>query len=196
MSLDLIYTTCSWLIMPAQAWLGFYPCTPTPTPTQDARLILHIDKIKETIATVRHTIDIRRQLVALSESNGFYCTTCSDRPNDPYCSTTCPLLRGSRGWCRYDETWVSLATKDVQLFEKLEADVCARAAEANKQTVWDWQAQAVVLLQRTEDTPSPRCRRPARTKIRGFNPDWSFEGHLSNGPGLEEGLAPDEVETY
>ncbi|KAH6616555.1 hypothetical protein C7974DRAFT_416682 [Boeremia exigua] len=171
-------------------WIELIPLFPHK---QTASLTSRVDTIKETLANIKPKIDVRRQLLALSETSGKYCATCGRYSAKVYCSTSCPLRRGDRGWHRYDKTWVYSASRDVQVFEKLERDVDTCGSKANKRTVEEWEVTAADLVERTEDSPQGHPIRKTKTECPGFDENWTFEGHWGKGPGIEIELAPDEV---
>lgn len=89
-----------------------------PSPKPDARLTARINKVKETLAFVKPTIDVRRHLVALGETKGKYCTLCSKYRDPSYCSPECPRL-GSGPWVqgKVVERWMRSTKRDIQLYE-------------------------------------------------------------------------------
>ena len=178
----------------AKTWLDLYPLTHVPTRKPDDYLTARVDKIKETLEFIKWKIGIRGQLVALAETNGKYCITCGRNLVVPCCGTTCPLIRAGHEWHKYDKPWVYFAKKDVELFEKLNHSVHTYGPEVDKRTVQEWEVTATDLLKRTENPPNRYHTRTMKTNFRGFDKDWTFEGHWGKGPGLEVELAPDEIE--
>lgn len=155
-------------------WLDLYPPSDLPTLERHARLTARVDKIKETLTSLQRKIDIRHHLVALSKTNGKYCTTCGCSPLERYCSRTCPLLRQvQRGWLKSDAHWVDLAKQDVDTFDALTRSIDMHGHKANKQMVLDWELSVAHLLRRTEDAETREFVR-ARTSIPGFDKDWTF----------------------
>jgi hypothetical protein len=181
------------------SWLNIYPTaggggrSSPPKPKQDTRVTSRLNNLRETIKTLKEKIEIRQQLVGLSEMNGYYCVTCGPRPTNPFCSPTCPLLKIGRGWrpmMLEDRTWVKSAKRDVQIFWELFRDVEAHGPDANMRIVRGWEATASYLLSRTDDVFE---RRSEDTQpVKGLNPKWTFGENWGKGPGLENELAPDE----
>lgn len=179
-------------------WLDLYLSTNETSPRRpNARLTGRINKIKETLKFIEWKIDIRRQLVALTENNGAYCTTCSRLATASYmyCSITCPLLRGCPdSWLKRDSAWICFAKRDMQLYDQLRSDVHTCGHEADKRMIIGWEVTCTDLLQRTEDSQNRYSIRLTMPPIRGLNLDWTFHGRWGKGPGIEIELAPDEAE--
>lgn len=178
----------------AQAWLDLCPATDPQSRAheQDIRITARVNKIKQFLSFVKWKIDVRHQLVMLSDSKGRYCVTCSHSSVAAHCSATCSLTRTGRGWHKKDKTWLHFARKDVELFEKLEHDVRLYGGEADQQLILEWEASARHLVKRTQDSPSRRGNLSVRTGPGGVNKEWTFESHWGKGPGIGDDIAPDE----
>ncbi|KAF1932925.1 uncharacterized protein M421DRAFT_252863 [Didymella exigua CBS 183.55] len=180
-------------------WLNLYSSSnETSSRMLDALLLARIDKVKETLEFINWTIEVRRQLVALAENNGAFCTICSHlrvATCFTFCSAICPLLRGRpETWMKRDPPWTNFARKDVELYDKLIIDINHFGYEANKRIVIKWEVTCTDLLGRTEDPKNRYSVQLAMPPVRGLNQDWTFNGHWGQGPRLEVELAPDEAE--
>lgn len=172
-------------------WLDAYPSHGIIARNEAARLKNRVNTISNALEQLKWKIDIRQHLIALVETNGQYCPTCSQTPKQGYCGPTCPLHRTGDLWHRDDKKWVNLAKQDVRIYGQLTRDIQKYGMEANRQTVGEWEATLEVLLAETED-PKYQMLRPA-VNYRVFQPNWNFRDHWGKGPGLEEKVAPDEM---
>jgi hypothetical protein len=181
------------------SWLDIYPTaggggrSSPPKPKQDTRVTSRLNNLRETIKTLKEKIEIRQQLVGLSEMNGYYCVTCGPRPTNPFCSPTCPLLKIGRGWrpmMLEDRAWVKSAKRDVQIFWELFRDVEAHGPDANMRIVRGWEATASYLLSRTDDVFERQSE--DTHPVKGLDLKWTFGENWGKGHGLENELAPDE----
>ena len=158
----------------------------------DARLTHRINKVKEALTSIKPTIDIRRQLVGLGETNGRYCTTCGPYPNISYCSLNCPLLR-TVGWIKPTE-WAHMAKWDTQLYRQLALNIATCRVGVNKKMVREWEVITTDLLLRVTD-PSNGSPTKVIKSHQGFDENWAFDEHWGKGPGLEVQIGPKESET-
>ncbi|KAF3002066.1 hypothetical protein E8E13_009341 [Curvularia kusanoi] len=180
----------------APSWLDIGPANSILAKKQDQRLAARVKKIQEILTHLQWRVDIHQQLITLYESDGRYCTTCTQDPTKRYCSLSCPLLRpvDRREWLAVDgNTWIKYAKRDVEGFNALSRDVEAHGSEANNKEVLKWEAKAAGLCNCMQDKSNDRMR-PLYTRIKGWTQDWTFEDSWGKGPGLEHDLAPDELD--
>ena len=177
-------------------WLDLYPPPPLwPVPHLTAR----IDKVKQTLSSIAWKLEIRRQIVALAENNGLYCTICSHPQIALFpdsCGASCALRRPKAGsliaqCSARDLTWLRLAKADLSCYDKLVADMERLGYHVPRRTVVEWEVKCKNLVARTEDSELPsRSMLP----VLGLNQCWNFAGRWGQGPGLKLELAPEEME--
>ncbi|KAH7380050.1 hypothetical protein BKA66DRAFT_587256 [Pyrenochaeta sp. MPI-SDFR-AT-0127] len=189
----------------AASWLDLIPRVDVEAAAEQVSppnpsIVARINKLRETLADVKLTIDNRNFFLMLDSHDGRYCHSCSTT-NQPAgsCGPTCSLLRpeNRRFNLAMTRVWRAHAVAERTIYESLVDEMDCLGYEVNAPTLKRWEKTAGNLV--VGDASSSRHNRETKWKQicrsngqAGFRSSWGLEGSWGKGlfVGSETDVSP------